>query len=212
MVVVLTVDQQDSRSRPDGVPMLLEQLQESTSKRPLRPFQRTVGDEVQGVVDDPETVVELLGALLRTGDWHLGVGLGETETPLPEDARAGRGAAYLAAREAVNRAKSAPHRVRVVGGDPYRTEHLETAVWLWAGILERRTERGWQVYDAFAEGLSYDEAGHRLGITQSAVSQRAQAAGLVDEQRARALVRDLLAEQLGHPAPGTTRRGRESTR
>ena len=53
--------------------------------------------------------------------------------------------AYLAAREAVTRAKSTSHRVRVVGRDAHRAEHLETVVWLWAGILERRTERGWQV-------------------------------------------------------------------
>ena len=210
MVVVLTADQQDSRTRPDGVPTLLSSLAGATTLPPLRPFQRTVGDEVQAVVDHPDTVVELVGALLRAGGWYLGIGLGETDQPLPEDARAGRGTAYLAAREAVTRAKSTPHRVRVVGGDAYRAEHLETVVWLWAGILERRTERGWQVYDAFAEGLSHDQTGHRLGITQSAVSQRAQAAGLVDEQRARALLRDLLAEHLAGTHPG--RRGTEPDR
>lgn len=200
LLAVLTVDQQGSRTGRDEVPVLLKLLDEAVATAdvgpPLRPFQRTVGDEVQGVVAAADTTVTLLGTILRTQGWHIGLGIGTTEQPLPPDARAGRGPAYLHAREAVNRAKSTPHRVGVVGADRYRAEHLETALWLWAGLLERRTERGWQVYDAFAEGLSYDDTGRRLGISQSAVSQRAQAAGLADERRARALVRDLLAEML----------------
>ncbi len=84
-----------------------------------------------------------------------------------------------------------PHRI-AVGGEDYRAEQLETVLWLWAGLLERRTDRGWEVVDALDEGLSHVEAGRRLGISQSAVSQRAQAAGLVDERRARRLAGDLL--------------------
>jgi hypothetical protein len=200
MPVVLTVDQHGSRARTDEVPALLALLQQTVADRslagPLRPFQRTVGDEVQAVLDDPATTVELLAAILRTERWSIGLGIGDGEQPLPADARAGRGAAYLRAREAVTRAKSALHRVRVVGADRYRSERLETVLWLWAGIVERRTERGWEVHDALAEGLSHEEAGRRLGISQSAVSQRARAAGLVDEQRARTLARDLLGDLL----------------
>jgi Sigma-70, region 4 len=210
MVVVLTVDQQHSTGRRDEVPALLALLDDAVAVAPLRSFQRTAGDEVQAVVDRPDTTVELVGAILRAGGWSVGVGIGATEEPLPEEARAGRGAAYLHARDAVARAKSTPHRIGVVGADRYRAEHLETALWLWAGILERRTERGWEVYDALAEGLTYDETGRRLGISQSAVSQRAQAAGLVDERRARALAHDLLAEQLEGCA--TERNGREDDR
>ena len=196
MAVVLTVDQQHSRTGPDGVPALLTLLHATPSERPLRPFQRTVGDEVQAVLDRADTTVELLAAILRTEGWSVGVGVGATELPLPVDARAGRGPAYLCAREAVTRAKSLPHRIGVVGADRYRAEHVETALWLWAGILERRTERGWQVHDALAEGLSHEEAARRLGVTPSAVSQRARAAGLTDERRARKLVRDLLDEMI----------------
>ena len=58
-------------------------------------------------------------------------------------------------------------------------------------MLARRTARGWEVADLVDEGLSYDEAGRRLGISQSAVSQRAQAAGIVEGRRARELVTHL---------------------
>jgi len=201
VLAVLTVDQQDSRVRGDEVPALLKLLDEAVSAQslapPLRAFQRTVGDEVQAVIADPATAVELIGTILRTGGWWVGLGVGAIEHPLPDETRAGRGPAYVLAREAVTRAKSSPHRIAVVGADRYRAEHLETTLGLWAGLLERRTERGWEVHDLVRHGLSYDEAGRRLGISQSAVSQRAQAAGLVDERRARKLARDLLAEMIG---------------
>jgi len=143
---------------------------------------------------------------LRDGGWSVGLGIGTVDQPLPDDARAGNGPAYVHAREAVTRAKSVPHRLGVVGADDYRAEQLETVLWLWAGILERRTPRGWEVHDALAAGLSFAEAGRRLGISQSAVSQRAQAAGLVDERRARRLAADLLADLLCTEGPEEERR------
>ena len=200
MVVVLTVDQRDSRLHADEVPELLDRLADAPGL--VRPFQRTVGDEVQAVLADAEATLSALGTLLRAGGWSVGVGVGPVEEPLPPDTRAGRGAAYLHARDAVTRAKSVPHRI-AVGGEDYRAEQLETVLWLWAGILERRTDRGWEVVDALDEGLSHVEAGRRLGISQSAVSQRVQAAGLVDERRARRLAGDLLSEMLAGPAGAT---------
>src|SRR3954451_11296752 len=199
MLGVLTVDQRDSRRGRDRVPALLDRLAGPTAPPPpppLRAFQRTAGDEVQAVLDDPGVTVDTLAVILRTGGWSVGLGIGTVDEPLPDDARAGNGPAYVHAREAVTRAKSTPHRLGVVGADGYRAERLETVLWLWAGILERRTPRGWEVHDALAAGLSFAEAGRRLGISQSAVSQRAQAAGLVDERRARRLAADLLADLL----------------
>ena len=71
--------------------------------------------------------------------------------------------------------------------------HLESILWLWAATLSRRSAKGWEVADLVAQGLSYDAAATRLGISQSAVSQRAAAAGLVEEQRARELAEATLA-------------------
>ena len=193
MPVVLTVDQRDSRTGVDAVPDLLARLAPEPA---LRPFQRTVGDEVQGVLDDAGAVVTALGLMLREGRWHVGVGVGPVEQPLPAETRAGRGPAYVYAREAVTRAKTTPHRLGVVGADAYAAEQLETVLGLWAGLLERRTDRGWEVADALDEGLSHVEAGRRLGISQSAVTQRTQAAGLVDERRARRLATQLLSAML----------------
>ncbi|MGA9747353.1 MAG: sigma factor-like helix-turn-helix DNA-binding protein [Nocardioides sp.] len=197
-VAVLTLDQRRSRGADDAVPALLSTLARDLPAPPLRGFERTAGDEVQGVVDDPDTTVELLARLLRSGGWNLGLGIGEVEHPLPAQTRAGRGEAFLAAREAVTRAKAEPHRLAVVAATGQEdATALETVLGLWAGLLERRTEGGWEVYDALTEDLTYVEVGERLGISQSAVSQRARAAGIVDEGRARALVSVLCERLLG---------------
>ncbi len=192
-VVVLTVDQDGSRRGSDQVPTALGSLADVPARLA---FERTVGDEFQGVLDDPAAVVRALEVLLRSGDWNIGIGFGEIETPLPAQARAGRGPAYLAAREAVTHAKSSPWHVRAVGeGDSVRA--LESAVWLWAALLSRRTPRGWEVADLVDEGLTYDEAATRIGISQSAVSQRAAAAGIAEGRRARELVEHLTRTALG---------------
>jgi hypothetical protein len=183
-VVVLTVDQFESRTGLDEVPGALDAL---AAVHCLRPFERTVGDELQGVIDDPAAVSAALELLLRDGGWNIGIGIGPVETPLPDQARAGRGEAYLAAREAVTAAKSSPWRVRTAGASP-AIRPLESAIWLWAALLARRTERGWEVSDLVDQGLTYDQAAARIGITQSAVSQRAAAAGIAEGRRARELV------------------------
>src|SRR5689334_19592670 len=105
MPAVLTVDQRDSSDHPDAVPALLRDL---AGVPVLRAFQRTAGDEVQAVLDDPAAVVEAVGRLLRDGHWWVGLGIGPVDVPLPEETRAGGGPAFVHAREAVTRAKSAP--------------------------------------------------------------------------------------------------------
>jgi hypothetical protein len=183
-VVVLTVDQDASRSGPDRVPEALEALAPVSS---LRPFERTAGDELQGILDDPAALPAALEPLLRSGGWNVGIGIGAIERPLPDQARAGRGPAYVAARQAVTAAKTSPWRIRAAG-DSDAVRPLESAVWLWAALLGRRTARGWEVADLVDQGLTYDETAARIGISQSAVSQRAAAAGIAEGRRARDLV------------------------
>lgn len=191
-VCVLTVDQRASRTTTDLVPAAVRDYGVGA----LLPFERTAGDEIQGVFTDSDAVATTLGALLRSGAWNVGVGLGEMEEPTAGTARAGRGTAYLNARDAVNRAKNSPGRIAVVGVDHYRARQLETVLWLWAGLLSRRTERGWEVADLVATGLTHAAVADRLGISQSAVSQRASAAGLVESDRTLEVITQYLAEHL----------------
>jgi hypothetical protein len=195
VVYVLTLDQRASRDAVDLVPDLLNSL----NRRPrrtglLRKFERTAGDEVQGVLSDARTAIDVIAELLREEHWSIGLGIGEVADPLPRSTRAGRGAAFVNAREAVTRAKSSPHHVNVVGSDPRTAEQVETVLWLMALVLRRRSERGWEVADLLAEGLTRREVSVKLGISQSAVTQRAQAAGVGEEQRGRALAAELLEQ------------------
>jgi hypothetical protein len=197
VVFVLTVDQRDSRIGVDLVPGLLSSL----NRRPrraglLRKFERTAGDEVQGVLSDAHTTIDVILELIRADQWNIGLGIGEVNEPLPRSTRAGSGPVFLHAREAVNRSKSSPHHVNVMGEDPHAAEQVESVLWLIASVLRRRTERGWEVADLLAEGLTRREIGVKLGISQSAVTQRTQAAGFVEEKRGRALAVELLGRSI----------------
>ena len=177
----------------DLVPELLTTL----NRRPrrtglLRRFERTAGDEVQGVLSEARATIDVIVHLLRADSWYIGLGVGEVDRPLPRSTRAGSGEAFLFAREAVNRAKSSPHHVNVVGANAHAADQVETVLWLMASVLRRRSERGWAVADLLAEGLTRREIGVKLGISQSAVTQRAQAAGFAEEQRGRVLAAELL--------------------
>ena len=189
---VLTIDQRGSTGGSDRVPATLASLADVGM---LRPFERTAGDEFQGVLVDPAALATVVERLLREDGWSIGIGFGEVEEPLPDSTRAGRGPAYVSARTAVTSAKSAPWRLRVAGDDP-AVRALETTLWLWAAVLNRRTARGWEVADLVDAGASYDEAAKRLGVTQSAISQRAQAAGIVEGRHARELVTELVGALL----------------
>src|SRR5262245_55945206 len=94
---VLTVDQRHSRRSPDRVPAALAAL--ARDHHPVRAFERTVGDEFQGVLDDPAEVVSVVLALVRDGDWYVGIGAGCVEEPMPASTREARGPAFVMARE-----------------------------------------------------------------------------------------------------------------
>ncbi|MDT0201147.1 transposase [Nocardioides sp. AE5] len=192
---VLTVDQHSSRAGTDLVPDAVTQYGAGA----LLGFERTAGDEIQALFVDPGAVATTLADLIRSDAWHIGIGIGAVDEPLPDSARAGRGTAYVHARSAVTRAKNAPGRISVVTDSDYG-ERLETVLWLWAALLARRTRGGWEVADLVAEGLTHTQVAERLGVSQSAVSQRGRAAGLVEDQRARSLVTDLIGEALADPA------------
>ena len=137
-VVVLTVDQRGSRTTPDLVADAVAGL----ADLPLRlPFERTAGDEFQGVLDDPAALPRAVERLLRDGAWNIGLGIGAVDEPLPDHARAGRGPAYLHARTAVTAAKNSPWHLRVAGDDDAARD-LESVLWLWAAVLDRRTAQG----------------------------------------------------------------------
>ena len=150
---VLTIDQIASRRAADLIPQLLTTLHDAPT---VRGFERTIGDEAQGVLGDPAEVVRIVLALLRQGEWSVGIGAGEVDDPLPDSTRAARGPAFVFARKAVEEAKkrTAPSPVAVIGTDPTAAGDAQAVLRLLAGIRAGRSEKGWEVADLLAAGLS----------------------------------------------------------
>lgn len=196
---VITLDQQGSRRVGDRVDLLLAELRRLPREGLVRPFERTIGDEVQAVIEDPVLAVDVGLHVLRLGGWSVGIGAGPVDEPLPASARSASGAAFVLARTAVERAKSRlrPVPLAVEGSGAERARDAEAVLTLLGSIIVRRTDAGWAVIDAFAAlGASATQlavAAH-LGITQQAVSQRLRTAMWAEELAVRPLAARLLVE------------------
>lgn len=204
-MIVLTADQKRSTRRGDRVPEALTALAAAVGSHQdsgvVLPFERTVGDEIQGVLSSAEAAVRAVTTLVRLGGWRAGLGVGAVDTPLPDSTRAASGPAFLAAREAVEAARSSPADLRVVRadgghdyGEPDRARLAESALWVLTVLLRRRTAEGWEIVDMAETGLTGREIADHLGISPSAVSQRLGRAALHEGRRGAELAEVLLAE------------------
>jgi hypothetical protein len=177
---VLTVDQRASRRSPDRVPEVLRRLNGAVPT--LLGFERTAGDEFQGLLAEPDDVVEVVLHLVRSGDWSVGVGAGPVQTPLPQSTRAGAGPAFLSARRAVDAAKQRSTRLAVRGVAPADAGDAQAVLSALAVIVERRSDQAWEAIALVGAGRTQAEAATELGISRQAVGQRL-AAGLWDLER-----------------------------
>lgn len=194
----MTIDQRASRRRGDLVEDLLAgihaHLRVRSADALVLGFERTAGDEVQGVLGRSGPVIDLTLHLLRLGGWSVGIGAGAVDHPLGSSSRASTGPAFVAARGAVERARTraVPVPVAVAGEDPEAAADAEAVLHLLGGVLRRRSAEGWAAIDAVGSGRQRDAA-VALGITPQAVSQRLRAAMWDEEQRVRPAAGRLLA-------------------
>ena len=165
----LTIDQRSSRARPDRVPELLDLLDDLDT---VLPFERTAGDELQGMIAAPETVIAAVERVLRSRDWSVGLGIGSVERPLPGSVREARGEVLLRARDAVEAAKKvASVHLAVCGTSASAASEVEALLRLVGAVLRRRTAVQWKVIDAVTAAGSRTAAAERLGITVQAISK-----------------------------------------
>lgn len=204
---VLTIDQRGSTNDRDRVPELLAALGSYPDVR----FERSVGDEVQGVLQDPALVVEVALRALRGGRWYVGIGVGPGTAAQDASPREGSGAAFVAARKAVERAKSAASHVpvAVVAGSREREAaaacaNAEAVLRLVGRLVQDRTEAQWRVVDSLraksgATGQGAVRHGVQklvaqdLGISEQSVSRSILRSGWQEEWAARPAVETLLA-------------------
>ena len=189
---VQTIDQKDSRKTADRVPELLNLL---GSEELELPFERTVGDEVQGVASSADAAVNAALAALRQGGWSVGIGVGTVGRPLPASSREAGGEAFIAARAAVDRAKKTGDRPPLaVAAAPEAGEeaaeaaaHAEAVLVLIAGLVCGRSEAEWRILehvDPHKWGAQ-SAAARMLGVSSQAVSNAVQRAGWQEEWAAR---------------------------
>lgn len=193
MPYVLTVDQRDSRNTRDQVDRVVAGLAEVST---LLGFRRTVGDEFQGLLDDPVSVLDVILGLMRTTGWHVGVGVGAVDRPLPTDGDPTRahGPAFVAARDAVEQAKSDPHHVAVVArGARDEAYDVKAVLDLLDAVRQGRTSAGWEVADLALGGSTQAASAERLSISRQAVQQRLRASGWAVEEAVRPTLVRLLA-------------------
>ncbi|MEU2201425.1 hypothetical protein [Isoptericola sp. NPDC019482] len=217
-MIVVTADQRGSTQGADRVPEALALVDARASRRRgvVLPFDRTVGDELQGVLagddDGAALAVDLVLDLVRDGGWAVGVGLGAVDRPLPTASRAASGPAFVRARAAVERAKrrgggSVP--LAVVGPDeePRATvaADAQALLHLLGAVVARRTVAGWEAVDALVaqRGPAPQRASAAaLGVSEQAVSQRLRAALWAEDAAARPLAARLLRAAGADPDDG----------
>lgn len=191
---VITIDQRGSRRGSDLVPALLADLRNLLAPTPpVLPFVRTVGDEVQGVLADPDVVVDLVLHVVRRGGWSIGVGAGEGT--LAESAPASAGAAFVHARDAVERAKGRTvANSLAVAGDSPDAALAEGVLQLLASVVARRTETQWRAIDELARpGATGVQVARDLGVSPQNISKLRRDALWQEERDARAAAGRLLA-------------------
>ncbi|WPR66366.1 sigma factor-like helix-turn-helix DNA-binding protein [Glutamicibacter protophormiae] len=192
-MIVLTIDQRRSRSSDDKVEALVKQANATVPV--VRPFQRTAGDEIQAVMDDASEAIRLAVMMAASGDWSVGIGFGQVETPLPTETRAGRGPAFEFARVAVERAKNTNAHL-AVHGPTNEASRLEAELQLTAAVVSKRRATAWEAGTLADEGMTQQQIAVRLGITQQAVSSRLSAALWFEANRMMDEAAKSLARQL----------------
>ena len=194
---VITADQRGSRVVGERVAELLAGLPDVAGI--VRPAERTVGDEVQAVLDDARGVVDLTLHLLRDGGWSVGIGAGAVNEPMPVSSREASGEAFILAREAVDAAKSRHRSVAVAvrGSEPAASADAEAVLVLIGAVAGRRSPAGWEVVDLAASGEGQSAIARRLDISVQAVSQRLRTALWAEEAAARPAAARLLVAAAG---------------
>lgn len=207
---VITADQVDSRNDVDRGGELLARLNEHFADSLLLPADQNSGDELQAILGSPAAALAMVLQITRTGRWSVGLGIGAVRMPLADTTRTSSGAAFVAARSAVSRAKRAPARFALeteeasAASEPgpgfdsnlarLTAADVEPMLTMLLLVRARRTGSGWEAVDRQERGLNQAQIAAELGITPAAVSQRLTAALWKLEDAARPGLAKLLGQ------------------
>ncbi|GAA2508057.1 MAG: transcriptional regulator [Kocuria sp.] len=171
---VLTIDRRASRR--DGPALEISALRDELQHglpRPVLGWDVSAGDELQALYDDAAAALSALLHLADSARWHVGLGIGPVDLPLGDSVRESTGPAFVAARDAVTRAKD--HGAPVVSGNEW-AERTGIVLDLVCAVRDRRTDAGARAAALADDGQTQQQMATSLGIAQSSVSRRLAAA------------------------------------
>ncbi|WP_144663392.1 hypothetical protein [Paenarthrobacter nicotinovorans] len=189
----LTINQRDSRRDGDRVPQLLKDLRHIPARLD---FDRSVEDEVQGIVESSHQAVESALIALRSGQWYVGIGVGPINEPLPNLVKDASGHGLVYARRAVDRLRSSNDRIPVAVDGPLAAlaSEAEAVLRLLGHIVQHRSAAEWRVLDLLTPGVRGQQkaVAQELGISTQAVSKALARAQWAEEHAARPAAARLL--------------------
>lgn len=192
----ITYDQRGATRHGDRVPELLAALSGLSARCPA---ERTSGDEAQILLDRADAALEAVLVAAELGEWSIGLGIGEVETPLPASVREARGPVLRSSRaalDAARRTSEIPVVVRAADARHADTAADAQAVLRLVGWMIRTRNTGqWRTVRALRADPSRTQAqlAEQLGITQQTVSRSLKTSGWREESAAHDLVARLLA-------------------
>ncbi|MDO5366731.1 transcriptional regulator [Kocuria sp.] len=176
----LTVDRRGSREDPGALAMTHHRDRfDADLPGPVLGWQISAGDELQALYDSAQDVLTTVFSLADERDWHVGLGIGAVDTPLPANVNEATGPAFVAAREAVTASKETGYPA--VRGTDWAS-HAQAVLTLATAVRERRTRAAREATDLAERGLTQQQIAATLGIAQSSVSRRLSSALWSQEQ------------------------------
>ncbi|MBD2764954.1 transcriptional regulator [Kocuria sp. cx-455] len=186
----LTVDRRGSRTAPGALAMSEHRNRfDSDLPRPVLGWQISAGDELQALYDTAQDALTAVLALVDDQDWHVGLGIGAVNMPLPDNVNEATGPAFVAAREAVTASKDIGYPA--VRGTAWAS-HAQAVLTLASAVRQRRTRAAREATDLAEQGLTQQQIASTLGIAQSSVSRRLSSALWSQEQATHPAVLTLL--------------------
>lgn len=160
-------------------------------------FQFTLGDEFQGVLSDASKaphVVSQLREEIAPVRLRIGMAIGDIATDLSSDIRQVDGPAFHIARDVIEGLKRKQRLTGFASQSGY-DDIVNTVYMLYDVIIDRRTERQWQVARAYSLTGSGDAAAKVLGTTPQNISKHIRAAHLSETKQAERFLEHYLSDR-----------------
>jgi len=177
---VVTADLVESRQlmnragAQDDLVRLISKLNTKFSDKLAAQFMVTLGDEIQGLLNDLSSIPVVVGTIhtaFHPSEISVGIGVGAVTTRLVRRVTEMDGPAFVNSRSAVVTAKKEELEVVVLSGDHLIDGILNAMYTLLGGIKVGWTRTQWERFNLYLELGKVEEVAKRLGVAKQSVSK-----------------------------------------